>query len=158
MQRRATDTTADFAQHSYVIMMLPALLLALFMTATIPYTVHAQARACPVQVGEGVICSGPQVPEALGEQSLGYLPLIQASAPADNSTGNSTDDSARPCPYPVGEGVICRGPDVPPTQPPATDNSIDSLTDNATDGASNVALDAGPSPATPPLFIPFIAN
>jgi hypothetical protein len=77
--RRAADVTV--------------LATATFLLITsVAYGSGENGRGCPDQVGEGVICTGPQVP-------LTWLPQIQMQA--------------RFCPVPVGEGVLCRGPEIP---------------------------------------------
>ena len=84
-------------------------LLMVVDLAVVPAVAHADdtiVRQCPEQVGEGVICTGPVVPQV-------WLPQIQ------------TDE--RPCPLSIGEGVICRGPDIPEGMQ-ATDNAVDGRT------------------------------
>jgi len=75
-----------------------AVVLAMLAAMNLATPLRAEESGCPVQVGEGVLCTGPQ------QIQREYLPLIQSSPAAGNP---------RPCPYPVGQGVLCTGPEVP---------------------------------------------
>lgn len=82
------------------------LLAAMFIIAAPVAHAADGDRPCPLEAGEGVICTGPE--EA-----------VQPEA----DYADATDD--RPCPYPVGEGVICTGPTIPDTTPTAPSVALD---------------------------------
>lgn len=105
--------------------------LAMFAALNLASPLRAEEPGCPVQVGEGVLCTGPQ------QIQFDYLPLIQSSPAVP-----------RPCPYPVGEGVLCTGPDVPAAGG-ASGSPLPA-------GAPNTASTA--APAQQALFIPLLGG
>lgn len=110
MQRRTTShsTIVHFTR-----LMALFLLAAMFLSAA-PVAYAAEgASDCMEQAHEGVICPGPQELVELDPSEIQTKPAI------------TEVKLIRPCPYPVGEGVICTGPTIPETEPPAPSATLD---------------------------------
>jgi len=89
------------------------LLAAMFIIAAPVAQAADGDRPCPLEAGEGVICTGPQELDELDPSEIQTNPAI------------TEVKLIRPCPYPVGEGVICTGPTVPELNPTTPSVALD---------------------------------
>jgi len=93
---------------------MTVLLLAAMFIIAAPVAQAADGdRPCPLEAGEGVICTGPQELDELDPSEIQTNPAI------------TEVKLIRPCPYPVGEGVICTGPTVPELNPTTPSVALD---------------------------------